>query len=222
MAKKKKRKTLSTRQLRTNLQGLIPCPDMYAQGYAKNYGAHCMRFDFMDIAFWFSYTTLIAFQFPGKSIVKMKNYWGPTTAYHMSNIHGNRLPYWSVGVGEEEFYVRYANGLKEMGLYKGPKVCLHTDPETRELTGDIALCRPHEEPIPPQASEFYLHPVYKTPKEVKEWHQAIEDKRLARNARARERRRERKEEAIAAAKAEALRHEMLPSLIEPVPEAMYD
>jgi len=215
-----KRKTMTSDQLMTMLYDLVPSPDMYAQGYSKNYGAHCMRFDFMGITFWFSYTTLIAFQFPREPIVKMKNYWRQTTGYHMSNIPGS--PVWSVGVTEEEFYVRYANSLRKMGIYKGPEVCLHTDTKTRELTGRIAVKKKYEAVIPPHASEFYLHPVYKTPKEVKEWEQAIEDRRIARNKRARERRVERKEEAIAAERVEALRQEMMPNLIEPVPEAMYD
>ncbi len=238
-----KRKTMDSRQLQRKLHTLNPDVSCYGDFPLRknfhgeltksNYGAHCMRFDFMGITFWFSYTTLIAFQFPDGSPVRIKNYWGPTTGRHMSNIPGVRWyndedGTWTNGaVSEEEFYTLYANGLKKMGLYNGREMCIEVDPETRKRTGVLAFRKNGEAVIPPPFKKFHLHPVYKTPKEVEAEIQGVEDRRLARNKQARDRRKERKqelldevrraEEALEAARRKA---EDYPGLIEEFPAEM--
>lgn len=50
-----------------------------------------------DVALWFSYETLVAFQVPGSSPVVSENVWGTTTGKHLNAIdygrRDTRVPY---------------------------------------------------------------------------------------------------------------------------------
>lgn len=56
----------------------------YGNYASNNYGAHCLVFTAGPLTAWFSYETMVAFQFEGHKRVVIKNYWGPTTGKHLN------------------------------------------------------------------------------------------------------------------------------------------
>lgn len=144
------RKRIPLWQLKNSMihHDLIPRTEQYVRyrGANSNYGAHSMMFEFLGIRFWFSYETMIAFQFPGEKVVKRHNSWGPTTGRHLSSIPGNdwdefgetRLP-------ENEFMVIFANMCKKHGLSKHAKFAVELEPGTWNRTGYITHYRPHRD-----------------------------------------------------------------------------
>lgn len=67
-------------------------PKCWSYGdYAGHGGEHCMAFqDVEGNCFWFSYTTLIAFQAIDHSIVIHDNDWGPVTGKHLNWINEDK------------------------------------------------------------------------------------------------------------------------------------
>lgn len=73
--------------------------------YSSNYGTHCLTFRIGGAQVWFSYTTVVAFQFPGHDRVVRKNSWGPTTGKHLNAIDGGDK---KTRVSKDEFDRLYA------------------------------------------------------------------------------------------------------------------
>jgi hypothetical protein len=150
---------------------------MYRTSSSMNYGAHTMQFEFLGIRFWFSYSTLVAFQFPMEPAVVIRNYWGPTTSRHLnwiySKIRGSKI----TEVSEEEFRVRYLAGLREMGLTTVPALCIFNEEakspkrKPRRLVGIKKKDEPLvAEPLPVvKKSDFVNHPKKLTRLEKLAW-----------------------------------------------------
>ena len=58
--------------------------ESYGRYESPNYGVHCLKFtDAWGNKYWFSYTTLVAFNIGGEFHIK-KNTWGTTTGKHLN------------------------------------------------------------------------------------------------------------------------------------------
>lgn len=66
----------------------LPRISSYGQYSSDNYGAHCLRVELPQVTVWFSYQTMVAFQFNGHSRKVLMNHWGPTTGKHLNAIDG--------------------------------------------------------------------------------------------------------------------------------------
>lgn len=62
----------------------MPTFRSYGNYSSDNYGSHCLTFTSGPLTVWYSYKTMVAFQFAGKKRVVIKNYWGPTTGKHLN------------------------------------------------------------------------------------------------------------------------------------------
>ena len=66
-------------------------PDFYNYGYysGDNYGVHSLCFrDGQGNRFWYSYSTLVAFEVSGEFHI-IRNYWGTTTGKHLNWINND-------------------------------------------------------------------------------------------------------------------------------------
>lgn len=69
----------------------LPTIESYASYRGRHYGAHAIRVRLGDWTFWFSYTTLVAFQYRSgldEVFAVRRNTWGPTTEKHLKQIDG--------------------------------------------------------------------------------------------------------------------------------------
>jgi hypothetical protein len=64
----------------------LPRFNSYGNYSSTNYGAHCLVFEVGPLTAWFSYKTMVAFQFDGHKRVVLKNYWSTTTGKHLNAI----------------------------------------------------------------------------------------------------------------------------------------
>jgi hypothetical protein len=70
------------------MKAVMPSISSYGQYSSGNYGVHTQRVDIGDLTLWFSYKTLVAFQFTGKGRTVTRNYWSTTTGKHLNWIDG--------------------------------------------------------------------------------------------------------------------------------------
>lgn len=148
-------------------------PEVFKYGpYDGNYGSHAMSFCFLGCTFWFSYSTLIAFQIKGNTQVMRKNEWGPTTGKHMAHAAQSSRTLQN-RVSFEEFIVLLNNQLKAAGFKTQDMPWLRVDhnPKTLERTGYVGFKMAEEEAVPPpkpKKSDYYLFPKKPTAKQ-KRW-----------------------------------------------------
>ena len=74
----------------------------YGEYSSDNYGAHSICFESQQGRFWFSYSTLVAFEVGGEFHI-IKNYWSTTTGKHLIWI----VPDKSIREDEETFEQNY-------------------------------------------------------------------------------------------------------------------
>jgi hypothetical protein len=157
-----KRKKHTTWEFKDHVGSYQPTAKMYRPEYEPKpgktsitggvpgitYGAHCMKFSFMGITFWFSYETLIAFNFPGSAYTYCrKNDWNITTGKHIRAVYEDSW-YPVEEVCEEDFLVIYANSMKQAGhMVTGP-FAVECEPGSWDRTGNIVLKQPGEVSIP--------------------------------------------------------------------------
>lgn len=79
-----------------------------------NYGAHSLCVDMGNIILYYSYKTIVAFSFQGRTMVR-KNDWGPTTGKHLNKIDGGSKEARENRVKGEEFEEKLAQSLKTLG-----------------------------------------------------------------------------------------------------------
>jgi hypothetical protein len=60
----------------------------YGNYSSENYGAHAMRVRIGALTLWFSYSTVVAFQEPGRARRVTENVWKQTTGKHLNAIDG--------------------------------------------------------------------------------------------------------------------------------------
>lgn len=81
----------------------LPTIENYGQYSNDNYGAHCLKMtDGNGNKYWFSYSTMIAFEIKGEFHI-IKNYWGTTTGKHLNFIDTDKR----IRETEEEFENNY-------------------------------------------------------------------------------------------------------------------
>lgn len=68
----------------------LPSFRSYGHYSSDNYGAHALVFSDDRGQFYFSYSTLVAFQRWGHGLRVIRNYWGPTTGKHLNWIDDGR------------------------------------------------------------------------------------------------------------------------------------
>ena len=61
----------------------MPSIHTYGNYSSSNYGAHALRVSFGSLTVYFSYKTPVAFETPGRRVVR-ENDWGPTTGKHLN------------------------------------------------------------------------------------------------------------------------------------------
>lgn len=66
----------------------MPTIRSYGRYTGDNYGIHCLIVTTGPLTVWFSYRTMVAFQFDGYERVVCKNLWSRTTGKHLNWIDG--------------------------------------------------------------------------------------------------------------------------------------
>lgn len=73
---------------------MLPKISSYGRYDNDNYGAHTLMMQFAGMTFYYSYSTIIAYEDFQDGLVCSQNYWGPTTGKHLNWIqpdHFERL-----------------------------------------------------------------------------------------------------------------------------------
>jgi len=94
---------------------IIPSFTSYGEYSSSNYGLNSIRFDLPNgLSFYFSYSTLVAFNSGHSGFIVRKNDWSTTTGKHLNWIDGGSK---DKRIDEASFNLKLADTLKHYGLY---------------------------------------------------------------------------------------------------------